>query len=272
MKRASAVFLLILIGANAFSSSRLPLSMVTAGTTYYVSTGGNDLNSGSILLPFRTIRKVTGLVKPGDTVYIRGGIYHESNTFYTNGASDAPIVISGYAGETAVIDGSAYIYRAFFALPPLNNSKGLQTNAVYGFTTMLLKALREKGLLIHARIAHPGWFENVFLQVVLVTLPGDLLDDLSQHLVASAEANDMAPAPDMSRKIDIPAFAAEGCKVSHGRFGAGDDSQLRIGWNHFAGLNETDGRGFTLVLSFAFCGNLCGSLLPFRRCEQIPID
>jgi DNA polymerase-1 len=42
-----------------------------------------------------------------------------------------------------LIDGSAYIYRAFFALPPLVNSKGQQTNAVYGFTTMLLKILRE---------------------------------------------------------------------------------------------------------------------------------
>jgi DNA polymerase-1 len=42
-----------------------------------------------------------------------------------------------------LIDGSAYIYRAFFALPPLSNSRGLQTNAVYGFTTMLLKILRD---------------------------------------------------------------------------------------------------------------------------------
>ena len=40
-----------------------------------------------------------------------------------------------------LIDGSAYIYRAFFALPALNNSKGLQTNAVYGFTTTLLKII-----------------------------------------------------------------------------------------------------------------------------------
>lgn len=43
-----------------------------------------------------------------------------------------------------LIDGSAYIYRAFFALPPLSNSQGLQTNAVYGFTTMLMKILRER--------------------------------------------------------------------------------------------------------------------------------
>ena len=42
-----------------------------------------------------------------------------------------------------LIDGSAYIYRAYFALPMLSNSKGLQTNAVYGFTTMLMKILRE---------------------------------------------------------------------------------------------------------------------------------
>src|SRR5437867_3638500 len=43
-----------------------------------------------------------------------------------------------------LIDGSAYIYRAFFALPALNNSKGLQTNAILGFTTTLLKILRER--------------------------------------------------------------------------------------------------------------------------------
>src|SRR5947209_18941918 len=43
-----------------------------------------------------------------------------------------------------LIDGSAYIYRAFFALPALNNSQGLQTNAILGFTTPLLKILRER--------------------------------------------------------------------------------------------------------------------------------
>lgn len=42
-----------------------------------------------------------------------------------------------------LIDGSSYIYRAFFALPPLANSKGFPTNAIYGFTNMLLKVLRE---------------------------------------------------------------------------------------------------------------------------------
>jgi len=41
-----------------------------------------------------------------------------------------------------LIDGSSYIYRAFFALPYLSNSSGVPTNAVYGFTTMLLKIIK----------------------------------------------------------------------------------------------------------------------------------
>jgi DNA polymerase-1 len=42
-----------------------------------------------------------------------------------------------------LVDGSSYIYRAFFALPPLTGPHGLPTNAVYGFTTMLLKLLSD---------------------------------------------------------------------------------------------------------------------------------
>jgi DNA polymerase I len=42
-----------------------------------------------------------------------------------------------------LVDGSGYIFRAFFALPRLNNSRGLPTNATYGFIRMLLKLLKE---------------------------------------------------------------------------------------------------------------------------------
>ncbi|MFI3209675.1 MAG: DNA polymerase I [Peptostreptococcaceae bacterium] len=40
-----------------------------------------------------------------------------------------------------IIDGNSMINRAFFALPEMNNSEGLNTNAVYGFTTMLFKII-----------------------------------------------------------------------------------------------------------------------------------
>lgn len=42
-----------------------------------------------------------------------------------------------------LIDGSSYIFRAFFALPPLTNSSGLPTHAIYGFTSMMMKFLKE---------------------------------------------------------------------------------------------------------------------------------
>lgn len=42
-----------------------------------------------------------------------------------------------------LIDGSSLIHRAFFALPPLTNQKGVNTGAVYGLCNMLLKLLQE---------------------------------------------------------------------------------------------------------------------------------
>ena len=43
-----------------------------------------------------------------------------------------------------LIDGHSYFYRAFHAIKNLSNSKGFPTNALYGFTSMLFKLLREK--------------------------------------------------------------------------------------------------------------------------------
>jgi len=42
-----------------------------------------------------------------------------------------------------LVDGSHAIFRAYHALPHLSTRQGVPTNAVYGFTTMLLRAIRE---------------------------------------------------------------------------------------------------------------------------------
>jgi DNA polymerase-1 len=43
-----------------------------------------------------------------------------------------------------LIDGMSHIYRAYYAIRGLSNSKGLPTNAVYGFTAMLRKLVEEQ--------------------------------------------------------------------------------------------------------------------------------
>jgi DNA polymerase-1 len=42
-----------------------------------------------------------------------------------------------------LVDGSGYVFRAFHALPELNNSRGMPVNAVYGFIRMLMKLLKD---------------------------------------------------------------------------------------------------------------------------------
>lgn len=81
------------------------VSAAAHATTYYVSTSGNDANAGTLAAPFATVTKATGFVKPGDTVYVRGGIYHQSAYMKGVGTSSARIVYSSYPGETAIFDG-----------------------------------------------------------------------------------------------------------------------------------------------------------------------
>ncbi len=46
--------------------------------------------------------------------------------------------------KLVLIDGNSIAYRAFFALPLLSNSKGVHTNAVYGFAMMLNKIVKDE--------------------------------------------------------------------------------------------------------------------------------
>lgn len=46
--------------------------------------------------------------------------------------------------EVYLVDGSAYIYRAYHAITPLSNSAGLPTHAVLGFVNIIQRIIREK--------------------------------------------------------------------------------------------------------------------------------
>lgn len=82
---------------------------------YFVAPDGNDTASGtSQSRPFRTLRRaMEAASQPGDTVWIRGGVYAADSTwsnqltFLYSGTPDAPITFRNYPGELPILDGAA---------------------------------------------------------------------------------------------------------------------------------------------------------------------
>lgn len=74
--------------------------------TYHVAKTGDDRNQGTLLSPFLTIQKASEVVSPGDTIYIRAGIYQEIVNFTRSGTGNYNIHILSFPSETPVIDGN----------------------------------------------------------------------------------------------------------------------------------------------------------------------
>lgn len=66
---------------------------------------GDDKNPGSAAKPWRTLWHALRQLEPGDTLYLRGGVYHERVALSRSGTADKPITIAAHPGELAVIDG-----------------------------------------------------------------------------------------------------------------------------------------------------------------------
>ena len=82
-----------------------------------------------------------------------------------------------------LIDGNSYIYRAYYAIGGLTTSKGFPTNAIYGFTNMLLKIIREKrpdGLAVSFDSPVPTDRHRVFeeYKAQRPETPGDLMQQM----------------------------------------------------------------------------------------------
>lgn len=89
-----------------------------SATIFYVAVNGNDANPGTMEKPLATIQKAQSKVSAGDTVYIRGGIYHMNPgqiarieriyacvTFLDkSGKKGRYILYSAYPGERPVFD------------------------------------------------------------------------------------------------------------------------------------------------------------------------
>ena len=79
---------------------------LTKGPAFHVDPiKGDDSNDGSPAKPWRTFQHGARKLKPGDTLYLHGGVYHEKVSLTRSGTAEAPIVISAYPGELPILDG-----------------------------------------------------------------------------------------------------------------------------------------------------------------------
>lgn len=83
--------------------------VVSAGAaTYYVATNGNDSNPGTFEQPFATPQRAVtnAALAPGDTIYVRGGVYMLTTPVKPakNGAATNYIRLWAYPGETPIFD------------------------------------------------------------------------------------------------------------------------------------------------------------------------
>jgi len=104
-----------------------------------------------------------------------------------------------------LVDGSNYLFRAFYALPDLSNSKGFPTNAIYGFTTMLLKLMREY---------HPTHMVVVF-DLKAPTFRHEAYDLYKAHRKATPDALllQIPYVKEIVRALSIPVIEREGIEA-----------------------------------------------------------
>ena len=102
---------------------------IAFGTNYYVATNGSDTNAGTLIAPWRNLQKAANTLGAGDTVFVRGGIYHELVTVNVSGnAAAGRVVFQNFPGELPVIDGTG------LAVPAADN--GLFLLADRSFVTI----------------------------------------------------------------------------------------------------------------------------------------
>ena len=74
--------------------------------TYFIATDGSDAAAGTITAPFATFDHAIALAQPGDTIYVRGGVYDLDHvvTIDTAGTAADPIRLWAYDGEQPILD------------------------------------------------------------------------------------------------------------------------------------------------------------------------
>ena len=105
-----------------------------------------------------------------------------------------------------LIDGSAYIFRAYYGLPPMNRSDGTPINAVFGFTNMLVKLIedyRDDQMIVIFDAARENFRNKIFKDYKANR--GETPEDLAPQFQIIRECVDAFSIP----QIEIEGFEAD---------------------------------------------------------------
>jgi hypothetical protein len=91
------------------------LRPLVEGPVFFVDAlRGDNRNAGTQDHPWKTLQFALEQLSPGDTLYLRQGIYYEHVVVPGSGEDGEPITVRGYPGELAIIDGG---HREFIESP-----------------------------------------------------------------------------------------------------------------------------------------------------------
>lgn len=88
-------------------ATRPEIRMPSPARRIFVSPQGNDGAAGTEEAPMRTVSAALAKASAGTAVVLRGGVYYEGDISWpVSGTAEAPVMLAGYPGEQAVLDGS----------------------------------------------------------------------------------------------------------------------------------------------------------------------
>ncbi len=137
------------------------------GASFFVTNTAKLTGDGSLVNPW-TLQKAfdhPAALRPGDTVWIHGGIYtndYDAQTSFnckTNGSLNAPIIFRNYNGERVLIDGAkSYTiyaglgncsYTWFWGLEVYNSSSTDRNHDILGGITCTAENIKFINMIVH---------------------------------------------------------------------------------------------------------------------------
>lgn len=128
-----------MVTVNGVASNGIPFTVRSSGKIFFVSTGGNDNNSGSFSSPFATIPKCRNAMASGDTCYIENGVtattvdnFDATLEIENGGTAGNPIAFVSYPGAKVTLGSSGITYG--LRVPNISVSPNFVTVAGLSFS------------------------------------------------------------------------------------------------------------------------------------------